>query len=314
MTDPDGRLVLGLDGGGTSTIVRLADSAGATLGEGRAGPSNQKAVGPDLARQAITDAIGSAFDSAGLARRAVDVACLGLAGFDRPEDRALLQSWASEGSWAERVVTANDAELVLAAGTPEGWGIALIAGTGSIAFGKAPDGQTARAGGWGPLLGDEGSAYAVAIAGLRLVARRADGRDGTAPDPDRLTAAALAATGAAEPADLIRILYKEGWDRPRIASLAPALIDGIDPEADPMAAKTLVLDPAAQLADAVDAVRDRLWLNDRPVTLALAGSFLLLCRPLRLAVGRNFEDSTVTLVDVPAPVAGAVILARRALP
>ena len=62
----------------------------------------------------------------------------------------------------------NDGDLVVAAGTPEGWGVGLIAGTGSIAVGRAPDGRTARAGGWGHLIGDEGSAYGVVLDALRL--------------------------------------------------------------------------------------------------------------------------------------------------
>lgn len=315
MTTESDRLILGLDGGGTSTIVWLANAAGTILGRGQGGPSNQKAVGSEAARHAIEQAIGLAFEDAGRARKAVEVACLGLAGFDRPEDRALLQSWASEGSWAKQVVTANDAELVLAAGCPAGWGLALISGTGSIAFGRAPDGRTARAGGWGPLLGDEGSAYAVALDGLRLVARRADGRERIFTTPDPLTEAVLQAVGASEPIDLIRILYKEGWDRPRIASLAPALVDSFNPEADPVAANTLVLEPAAHLFDAVDAVREKLGLADRSATVALGGGFLLRCLPLRRAVERNLQEhmGNVDVVTVPEPVVGAVNLARRVL-
>ena len=77
---------------------------------------------------------------------------------------------------ARHVEVTNDAAILLAAGTPDGWGVALVSGTGSIAFGRAPDGRTARGGGWGYLLGDEGSAYALVLAGLQAVARAADGR------------------------------------------------------------------------------------------------------------------------------------------
>ena len=90
-----------------------------------------------------------AFDDAHLAPAPVDVACLGLAGFDRPGDRRILAGWAEEARWAHRLVLANDGDLVIAAGTPEGWGIGVIAGTGSIAVGRARNGRTARAGGWG---------------------------------------------------------------------------------------------------------------------------------------------------------------------
>ena len=77
--------------------------------------------------------------------------------------------------------------MVIAAGTTEGWGVGVIAGTGSIAVGRTKDGQTARAGGWGHLIGDEGSAYSVVLDALRLVARRADGRDTQVVGRDPLT-------------------------------------------------------------------------------------------------------------------------------
>jgi N-acetylglucosamine kinase-like BadF-type ATPase len=101
--------------------------------------------------------------------RPVAVACLGLAGFDRPEDKQLLSEWAETGHWAERLLLVNDGDLVVAAGTPEGWGVGVIAGTGSIAVARAPDGRKARAGGWGHLIGDEGSAYGTVLAALKKV-------------------------------------------------------------------------------------------------------------------------------------------------
>src|SRR5207302_776208 len=100
----------------------------------------------------------------------------------------------------------EDAALLLAAGTPEGWGVAVVAGTGSMAFARAADGRTARAGGWGPLLGDEGSGYAIALAGLRAAARSADGRAQVTPLTDRL----LAAYGLTRPQELIGAVYRGG--------------------------------------------------------------------------------------------------------
>ena len=77
------------------------------------------------------------------------MACLGLAGFDRPDDRAVLAGWADEARVARRLVLVNDGDLVVAAGTPEGWGVGVIAGTGSIAVGRAPTGARR-----GPAAGD----------------------------------------------------------------------------------------------------------------------------------------------------------------
>ena len=169
-------LVLGVDGGGTSTVAWLAATGGTVLGRGKAGPSNAKAVGNDAARSALSLAIEAAFAEAGRPPCPVDVACMGLAGFGRPEDRKTLAQWNEGSGWARRLLTVTDGDLVVAAGTPEGWGVGVIAGTGSIAVGRAEDGTKARAGGWGHLIGDEGSAYAVVL-GARGDFWRSDPRE-----------------------------------------------------------------------------------------------------------------------------------------
>jgi N-acetylglucosamine kinase-like BadF-type ATPase len=179
------------------------------------------------------------------------VACLGLAGFDRPEDRHVLRAWSAGGGWADRLVLVNDGDLVVAAGTPEGWGVGVIAGTGSIAVGRAPDGRTARAGGWGYLFGDEGSAYAVAVAALRRVARRADGRDPPRTDPDPLTVHLCRALDLPGPGHLVSALYAPGVDRSRVAALAPAVVAAA---AEDAALAREILGPAgSDLADMVRA-------------------------------------------------------------
>src|SRR5262245_43383527 len=108
-------ILLGVDGGGTTTVAWLADPTGNVLGRGRSGPSNAKAVGLDSARRSLQEAIDLAFVDAGLERTPADVACLGLAGWDRPQDRELLQSWATAGGWARQTIAVNDGDLLLAA-------------------------------------------------------------------------------------------------------------------------------------------------------------------------------------------------------
>jgi N-acetylglucosamine kinase-like BadF-type ATPase len=180
MTQP---ALLGIDGGGTSTTVWLADEKGVILGRGRAGPSNMRAVGIRCALLALDEAVALAVRDAGTEAEALEVACLGLAGADRTEEKVELRAWAERRSLARRLLLVNDGDLVLAAASKDGCGAAVISGTGSIAVGRGRDGTMARAGGWGHLFGDEGSAYAVVLAALRLVARRADGREGSSPAP-----------------------------------------------------------------------------------------------------------------------------------
>src|SRR4051812_26792217 len=220
----DDLLVLGIDGGGTSTVALLASRQGEPIGRGVAGPSNAKAVGAPAARQAPEAAMAAAFENAGFEASPAAVACLGLAGFDRPEDRQLLGEWAEAGRWAERLILVNDGDLVVAAGTPDGWGVGVIAGTGSIAVARSPDGRKSRAGGWGHLIGDEGSAYGLVLAALRRLARRADGREVPRTSPDALSVHLCRALCIPGPERLVNVLYSSEFDRSKIAALAPAIL------------------------------------------------------------------------------------------
>jgi N-acetylglucosamine kinase-like BadF-type ATPase len=305
--------LLGVDGGGTSTICWLADERGDILGRGQAGPSNAKAEGPEAARRALDESVDRAFADAGLARASVGVACLGLAGFDRPDDRALLRAWAEP--WAHELLLVNDGELVLAAGTPKGWGVAIIAGTGSIAVGRAADGRTARAGGWGHIFGDEGSAYGVATEALRLVARSADGRCPLDPADRPLIDAICRAWGVAEPAGLVTVVYAPGVDRPQIAATGPAVAEAA--ASGSPAAKALLKRAAAELASAARAVASELkfksFVDGERLPLALAGSFLLNTPRLIDSVAEDLFWWPIVTTCVTEPVRGAIVLARRAL-
>ena len=155
------------------------------LGRGIAGPGNPRAAGFDVAQANIDAAIDAAFAAADLPRTTVAAACFGLAGAGRPDEQQRIAAWARQQRIAERIRVCGDAEPILAAASPENSGIVLIAGTGSLAWGRNQAGETARCGGWGYLLGDEGSGYAIALAGLHAAMRAADGRG---PQTDLLAA------------------------------------------------------------------------------------------------------------------------------
>jgi N-acetylglucosamine kinase-like BadF-type ATPase len=310
MTATDG-LILGVDGGGTSTVAWLAHADGAVIGRGKAGASNARAVGDALARLALEEAIAAAFADANRERAPVSAACLGLAGFDRPDERARLSAWAQESRWADRVVAANDGDLVVAAGTPLGSGIGVIAGTGSIAVGRAPGGRKARSGGWGHLIGDEGSAYWVVIEALRLVARRADGRQSSIDVPDPLSERLCRALGVDSTALIPSRLYAPEMTRARIAGMATEVLAVRDREVFGE-----ILLPAGQALGAMaKAVAKSLGLRRELLPLALAGSFLLGTKAVRDALLESVEMDGYTVVVslVPDPVAGALVLAQRAL-
>lgn len=305
-------LFLGVDGGGTSTVALLGLADGRVVGRGTAGPSNAKAVGTAAARTALEEAIAGAFTEAGLWPRAVAVACLGVAGFDRPEDKALLGEWSVSGNWADRLVLVNDGDLVVAAGTPEGWGVGVIAGTGSIAVARAADGRKARAGGWGSVFGDEGSAYAVATAALRLVARRIDGRDPKPDGPDALTEAICRALDIDGPGGIVSAVYAPGMDRTRIAGLTPAVIAAAD--RDPNLVGLLIRPAARELGETAAAAARALGWASGPLPLGLAGGFLVSTPLLAEALledlrGRGYEPIPTPVHE---PAEGGLNLARRA--
>jgi len=298
--DADEALSLGIDGGGTGTVALLARD-GAVIGRGESGPANARAVGAARALAALDEAVGRAFAAAGVGRVGVGSACLGLAGLDR--DAVL--NWAERVRLARRVEVVADAALLLAAGTPDGWGLAIVAGTGSIVWGRAADGREERAGGWGYLLGDEGSAYAVALAALRAVTHAADG---TGP-ATALTERLVGPLGIGGPRDLVALVHGGPLDRAALAGLAPLVLDCA--AADPVAAD-LVTTQARHLARQAGAAARRLGCDGQPFPLALAGGLLLGSDGYRRRVLEGLAEEGLRpdpVTPVAEPAQGAVRLA-----
>lgn len=299
--------VVGIDAGGTHTRARLANLRGETLSAGEAGAGNPHVGGTEAARREILLAIHRACDRAGVERQTIVAAGLGIAGVARADEHADWIAWARDAARiAPRVALCNDGEIVIAAGCPDNWGIALIAGTGSSAWGKTQDGRVARAGGWGWLFGDEGSGYDLARAALRAASQAADGRG----EPTRLLDAILKSWNLREPVELIARVYRSGLKNAEIAALASVVIRAADEE-DAVARK-LIGDAGQALADALGAVGRALQIEAVAIPLALTGGLLLDAPSMRASVlsaararGLNFQP--VTLVR--EPVRGAVRLA-----
>jgi N-acetylglucosamine kinase-like BadF-type ATPase len=304
-------LVLGIDGGATHTAARLADAAtGTILGRGEAGPSNIQAAGVDAALRELDAAVAGAFRAAGRPRTPVAAACLGLAGIDLGEGLDVIRGWSDRVGLADKITVANDATLLFAAGTPEGWGLAVIAGTGSIAFTLDRAGKDGRAGGWGYLLGDEGSAYQIGLAGLRAACRAAD----TAGPPTALLGAFLDRLGSADPREFIPAVYRGAWDRAAIAGLAPVVLDAAE-QGDAVAHKIVVREVTDLARTAVTAV-ERADLPRLGLPIAVAGGLIVrneFYRRLFVEAVRGFGVHPGVVQPVDDPAVGAVVLARRLL-
>jgi N-acetylglucosamine kinase-like BadF-type ATPase len=231
-----------------------------------------------------------------------------MAGSDREPVRDQIVAWATTCRLAEHIRIVPDASLLLASIPTSEPAAALIAGTGSLALARDAQGRTARAGGWGPLIGDEGSAYWVARQALQAVVRAADGRR----QPTELTAPLLEACCPGRPIlDLPAAVA--AMDRSRLAALAPIVTRTA--EAGDSAAAEIVGQAAEHLAEMVWAALQQLELECIPVELVLTGGLLAgstwMQRELaRMLVQQNVDVKSQRIMD--HPVSGAVELAAQA--
>lgn len=305
----DNQYLIGVDGGGSKTLALVADAQGHILGRGTAGSSNYQTIGAQAAQAAILQAISAAYSNAGLeyAPGQACAACLGLSGVDRPEDQLVFNQWA-QVEWPRMpALVVNDAQLVLAAGTPEGWGAGLICGTGSIVFGHDREGHTARSGGWGWLLGDEGSGYAIGLAALRAVTRAADGRG----PRTALMGHVLGFWSLARPEDLIGRVYQRQATPREIAQVA-ALVEEAADEGD-IVSQAILQEAGHELALAVRSVIGQLGLQGS-APCALAGSVIVkgkgTSQAFRQAVAAlELDLDPIQAVEEPAQ--GAIRLAQN---
>ncbi len=307
----DQTFVIGIDGGASHTAAVLADArTGAPLGRGEAGPSNIQAVGVEAALRAVDAAVADAFRAAGLPRAKVAAAALGLAGVDLTEGLDIFHGWSAQVQLAERLSVANDATLLFAAGTPDGWGLAIIAGTGSIAFALDAHGKNARAGGWGYLLGDEGSAFRMGLLGLRAACRAAD----DIGEPTALLAVLLTELGSSDPREFIPTVYRGKWDKAAIAGLAPLILNAA--ASGDRVATAIFEQEARELARTAAGAVAAGGLPRDGVPVALTGGLVIESAMYRDRFLLELRACGVTpgpvgLVD--DPVVGAVVLARKLL-
>jgi N-acetylglucosamine kinase-like BadF-type ATPase len=298
-------LVLGVDGGGTKTACVIMDSSHRVLGRGEAGASNWHSVGPEAARRNTAAAIHMALAAAGSTPAALSAACLGMGGVERPGDLAQVESWVQEFLPGVPATIHNDAVVALTSGTGgEIYGVVLICGTGMIVFGYDADGRVCRSGGWGALLGDPGSGYAIGAAALQAVTWAVDGRGPSTT----LEQAVLSFLKLAQPMDLIDWAYSDvAWHR--FARLAPLTLecarqgDGV--------AQQIVEQAAAGLAVAVEVVVHKLQLEASCFPLVLAGGNMgpgLLTDTLYPYLRRIAPHATIIRPQV-EPAVGAALLA-----
>ena len=296
--------VLGIDAGGTKTVCLLADGEGRVLAEARGGGANLQSAGELEVEKVLYGVMDAA-----LARHDVRPAaiCLGIAGVDRPADAAAIHAIMARIGFKSRTLVVNDALVALVAGAGDEPGVVVVAGTGSIAYGRNAAGQAARAGGWGYLLGDEGGGFWIGRSALAAVVRQFDGR---AP-VTQLTDMVLRHMGLSSPTELIHAIYYRDVHRQAIAGLAAVVQQAVD-TGDAVAGEVLAR-AGAELASAVTSVVARLGMRGEAFPAILAGGMFRGLPSLTLDVRARLSEvaprSAVRVLEV-EPATGAVRLAR----
>lgn len=303
------RYFLGVDGGGSKTNVTCIDEEKKVVGEGSSGCTNFNSVGQEKANQHLREAILSALKAAGVPEDQVAGICLSMSGVDRPADKQLMRSWITPILPNARIDVHNDAVAALVSGTDGNlFGLVVISGTGTITYGVNKEGETTRAAGWGPLLGDRGSGYQIGYEILNAVVRALDGR-GPATS---LVEAVLAKLNLSKGEELIPWAYSSvAWER--YAQLAP--LAAIAARNGDKVAEQILEAQAQDLVVSIQAVAKRLHLENQPFPLVLAGGNFThegsyLTDLLKKKVTQQVPHATVLLPTL-KPEYAAALLARN---
>jgi glucosamine kinase len=303
---------LGIDGGGTKTTCAVGDES-RTLATATAGPSNIVRVGEAQARESLLRSVRQACAAAGITMAQVSRTCVGGSGAARPELAEFVRSALAE-ILTTPIDVVGDMQIALEAAFDTGPGVMVIAGTGSIAYGRDAQGTTVRAGGWGFAIGDEGSAHWIGRTAVNAVLRAADPRDGATSDVtpvgSSLAGALLKAWGVRSLDDLARAA--NSIPPPDFARLFPA----VAASEDDLAIHVLT-SAGRELAAAAAVVIRHLFAKDRSavVPVAMTGG-VFRHAPLVRQVFYNelaaMKPRGELNPEVVEPVEGALRMARRA--
>jgi N-acetylglucosamine kinase len=296
------RYVIGIDAGGTKTVGLLADETGKVLTKARGAGANLVVHG-ELAVEKVLHQVIEDLD----APEPVAGVCLGMAGVDRDDRKELIRGVMRRLRLPQKLSIVPDPLVALVAGAPEGIGIVVVSGTGSISYGVDPAGQTARAGGWGYLLGDEGSAFWLGHAAVRHGIRAHDGRGPSTTLLDRIAKK----LDLSIPQGLVDWFYDQEHSRHRVAELASVVEEAAN-EGDE-AASDLLNQAAQHLARAGRSVARQLDFEG-PFPLVQAGGVFRACPSLFDRVEASLAMPQAEPVRLESePATGAVTLALELL-
>ncbi len=297
--------LVGIDGGGSKTVCVIGDFQGRILARASAGPANFLKIGLKVAARSLAEAISAAQSKARLNRTKFKAVCAGLAGADRPSDRRMLKRELEKIVSASRFILTSDAYITLVAATEGGSGVAVIAGTGSVAMGINARGQIARAGGWGHIVGDEGSGYDIGRRAIMAALRSRDGRALKSLLEERV----FETLKVKDTDQLISLVYGGQMTPDRLAALFPVVVEAAG-QGDEVA-QAIVTYAGSELALAAAAVARKLGLFGTRFRLATSGGLFaakLLSEAFAAAVDKNVPGAEIAPALHP-PEIGALALA-----
>ncbi len=299
------RYYLGLDGGQSSTTALIADETGRVLGEGKGGPCNHVSAAEGRAKftAAVGGCLREACDAAGLPCASICFVsvCLGFSGGAEDKDQ-----YARELIRSEKYKITHDAEIALAGATGGGAGIIAIAGTGSMIFGRNRKGETARAGGWGYIYGDEGGAFDLTRRALRAALAYEEGWG-----PATELRQAILETSGAETANQLLHRFYAGVEKSAVAAYAP-LVSEAALRGDTIA-RSILNEAAAGLTRYVQGAHHRLFRSGEETSVCYIGGVFR--SELLLA---DFQEQIATAINCRvsaprfSPAAGALFEALQA--
>jgi len=296
--------VAGIDGGGTRTRAVLMDPAGRICAWALGGSGNFQAIGLAGLENLMEELLAALEWKAGGDPLAL---CLGLAGAGRIDEQEEIASMVRARGWAGRVSVVSDARAALEGAHGGHPGLIAISGTGSIVLGKNRLGEERRAGGWGPLLGDEGSGYCIGLDGLRAVFRA---RDGWGRET-QLTEDLKEELGITHWDEAVRQVYSGRWGRDRIAALSPRIFAAV--RSGDKVAREVIAAAGTALGGKVGAVARGLDLRGRIDLACVGGVFAReadLLWPYLESGARGCVESLRRRIPRLPPVLGATLLAR----
>jgi len=296
-------IFLGIDGGATKTSCLIGDDK-SVLGSGASGSSNLIRVGEAQARESLTTAIHQACAAAHVSPAQIDKTCVGLAGAARPEISSAARRVMLEIVGGE-VQIIGDTIIALEAAFGGGPGVIVIAGTGSIVYGRNAAGQTARAGGWGFAISDEGSGYWIGRAAVAAALRSLDEK-GKSPLLDTILK-----TWKLDSVDKL-VVTANATPAPNFAALLPAVLAAAN--AGDSVARDVLAQAGSELAGHAIALTRRLFAAASEIPVAMSGGVFqnaaLVREHFYKGLRSEYPKASInqTIVE---PVRGALELARR---